>query len=458
MPLRPLLAKIALVIILVSQVVSSTNPSIPEAPSQPTVPPPSGIKDSAMESSSLEKVLKGCLSSTWKIDPRKGLIHSFTTTGAIQCWRYCDVIFRCAALSYEIINSTCSLFNKDQKTRRDPRQNKTILSTTLLKLCMEDERIEKSSVGANITEVEYLSQSGKGFMIQNTDATIACLTKGQQPIVLPGVDGVYPLKWSSCTGSSRWVLNPVKHESYKMPGQQLFQISPVGDKDLCIDVQVVGGIKPAVLKTCRNISLTEEDAQLMFVMLEPGTFHGSDTAKHSIYSISGIEGKDSDTVSILFTELSEVTYYDWARSLYGISFRSPDMYNDHPSCSLSQFSLPHGAVRNKQNVPFFLLGQEVEIECEVGYGVRRLNYTALQTLVCSPGAKPRPCTRIYWNRNVAKEGNANSDNLCHLFQVGAIVSTTLVGALVVLMLRSRGEQSKMKHEAAETMKTADSNQ
>ena len=130
------------------------------------------------------------------------------------------------------------------------------------------------------------------------------------------------------------------------------------------------------------------------------------------------------------------------------------MYNDQPSCSLSQFTLPHGRVRNKENLPFFLLGQEVEIKCEEGYGVRRLNYTALQTLVCSQGAKPRPCTRIHRNRSTA----ANSDKSCHLFQVAAIVSTTIVVILVVVLLRSRGERSKTKCEAAETMKTVNSNQ
>ena len=187
-----------------------------------------------------------------------------------------------------------------------------------------------------------------------------------------------------------------------------------------------------VLAKCREISpKNSDDSQVMFVRVDEGLNSAMPT-RHSIYSISEANG------TILFTE----NELNLGKCLHAVSFKDPVLYQ-HSSCHLSQFSISHAMVRNPHSLPFFLTGQEVEVECDQGYGVRRFNYSTLQTLVCSEDTRPRPCTRITprkscRGKNKNKAGEEGREKLHYLFLVLAIVSTIIaVVLLVVLMMTKR---------------------
>ena len=208
-----------------------------------------------------------------------------------------------------------------------------------------------------------------------------------------------------------------------------------------VDVDKEGFAK-AILSKCHQIltNLTKKnDPQLMFIRSEPANLHGTDTDMHSIYSISGVD-EGTDGIRTLFTgkELDN--------SLSGISFRNPKIYQQNGmSCPLSQFSIPHGVVKNKKEFPFVLPGYQVEIQCDPGYGVKLLNYTSTQTLVCSEDAKPRLCVRIKSIRvTVNKNKDEGFNDLCNLFLFLVIVSLVIAVVLLVILLKRSRQRTEVK--------------
>ena len=175
-------------------------------------------------------------------------------------------------------------------------------------------------------------------------------------------------------------------------------------------------------------------------------------------------------LNIIFTGEEVIS----SKSLQGLLFKDPAHYQEtSPSCPISQFSVPHSTVRNTDNLPFFLPGHQVEILCDQGYGVKRLNYTTLQIVMCpgeastgeatlgevtpgevTPGeVTPRYCSRIIPRRTSCRGRHKEEKmvDLRYLFVVIAIVSSTIaVGLLVVLVMRRRREEEEEVEEGRAT--------
>ena len=277
-----------------------------------------------------------------------------------------------------------------------------------------------------------------------------------------------------------------------------YRISLSENPGLCLQSHdSADGMSTAVLTKCRIYTGNETDPQVMFVRIDtnlaPMPPYGPPIQRKSIYSISGIGsvfGSDRN-LNIIFTGEEVIS----SKSLQGLLFKDPAHYQEtSPSCPISQFSVPHSTVRNTDNLPFFLPGHQVEILCDQGYGVKRLNYTTLQIVVCpgevstgeetpgeatpgeatpgegtpgeviphgevtpgeaTPGeATPRYCSRIIPRRTSCRGRHKEEKmvDLRYLFVVIAIVSSTIaVGLLVVLVMRRRREEEEEVEEGRAT--------
>ena len=312
------------------------------------------------------------------------------------------------------------------------REVENDISVTLEKACLELSK--KEFPGEKEHGVEFLSISGMGFLIEKAMVQIStCLAKGNS--LETEADVSYSLIWRPCEEGSKWFL-----KGFHLEGVDLYQISPADELDLCLDVPVAkNGLKTAILTTCRRVLHEKEDRQLIFVTKQ---ISRSDLNQYSIYSTPG----DEKSLDILFTGT------DWTKStksLDGVVFRGPSFHQEEQlSCSLSQFSIPHGVMRNKENVPYVLAGSQVEIQCDQGYGVnKRSNYTSMQTVVCSEDAKPQPCTRIISTKpGRVRNKESGKEDLYHLFLTVGIVSTIIAVMLLVMLLKKRRQQKNTETE------------
>jgi len=246
--------------------------------------------------------------------------------------------------------------------------------------------------------------------------------------------------WAPCTEGRKWVLKELEDRELEAEEDDVYQLSPADELELCLDVLQDGMSRRAILSTCRNVSDKEEDPQLIFVRSELSISY------QDVYSIlSKFGGKYSGDP--IFTGKGVINY---AKSFYGVSFREPSFYEQEGTspCPLSQFSTPHGVMRNKENVPYVLAGSQVEIQCDQGYGVnKRSNYTSMQTVVCSEDAKPQPCTRIISTKpGRVRNKESGKEDLYHLFLTVGIVSTIIAVMLLVMLLKKRRQQKNTETE------------
>ena len=416
----------------------------------PSVSPPAKnvVENTAWDK---DETVATCSDSIWDMNPKAGLFHTFTAMGVHNCWLYCKATFKCHALIYEFINSTCLLFNKDFQSLW--KGKKELLHVSLVKACMVEQENATASVGASIPEIVSLSRSGIGFFIlqgyhSSYQTTVPCLAKrekSKRKFISYDAE-IYRVTWEHCKvgTTTRWVLK----EALGM-GIDLYQISLADEPELCLDVEldVESEYDPSmqvIVSKCRDVfltNLTKEDPQIMLI-----TAAREDSTKHSIFSISGIIEEKQHT--ILFTG-NDMNHRD---SLEGISLMDPMFFNqteEQPYCALSQFYTHHGKVRNKENVPFFLRGSKVDIHCDQGYGVKFHNFSGLQTLKCDKDAKPLPCRRIIPKKSC---GGKNADKeLSHVvFMMLAIVSTIVALILLVVLMmlkRKTGNDEDEKKEA-----------
>ena len=250
----------------VTMVAGKTWTDIPSPPSRPFPP----RKDNSSHSSAprrspdeeimtvnidlLEVNLAGCntkgVSYTGTDDL---LLNTFSTAGARQCWMYCRYAIKCLAMSFQVMDGTCSLLAEYRED--ESMYGAEDVHVAVSKNCMESDN--KNSAGANLTEIVSLSSSGTGFLIQQVSSALVCLAAGKRMLKTEDKE-MYRVTWKSCAESTttRWIMRPVGHlESEDKASSELYQISPADQLDLCLDVHISEkgqGAMEAVLKKCRE--------------------------------------------------------------------------------------------------------------------------------------------------------------------------------------------------------------
>ena len=393
------------------------------------------------------KVFQECVESGFVSNSVKAHLYTFVSTGITQCWMYCVVVYRCWYISYDAFTSSCSLFDISAWIFLDDSN----LNLTASKSCM-DFHLD-APMGSNLSKTLSLSQSGShGFLIRNNIVIISCLNKRHIPENNTETlkDVSYGLTWRSCNEASKWMLQKVQNvDSY-------YYISPMGEPDFCLDARIHSQseefsdrdlVQAFVTKCGRN------STQMMVIRPSLMGFDDDSIVKYDIYSLSG--SQENGNFYILFTG-DEVNDRE---SLSQVSFIDPQFYppTKNQICSLSQFSTRRGTVKNKENLPFFLAGQKVEVQCDQGYGVESLNFTGHQVVECNTGVKPLPCSRIPQRRpRKDTEGEGGGGNGQYLIMMVAIVSSISMAVfIVVLMVKKKSgevpESDRVSKNTLETM-------
>ena len=98
-------------------------------------------KENLISNQNRDKIFTECADNDWVVNPDEGnSFNTFTTTGAVQCWLYCEYTLECHALSFDIMESTCILFN-DSMSFLDNHMSEKEVSVGLYKRCMEQREL-----------------------------------------------------------------------------------------------------------------------------------------------------------------------------------------------------------------------------------------------------------------------------------------------------------------------------
>ena len=449
-------------------------------PPAPVLPAP---QRSLMSQPSIGYLTK-CLVTNLDIHDDDGLLFSFRTIGAEVCSQYCLALTRCEIVSFHFLTGMCLLFSDHATFTRD-LGTEVAQSVAMFKSCVEEERsgVDILTTGASILLAVSLSHTGTGFYIQqrsvrNQDPM--CLAIGEEITAsLSSSDGenesgneveentnfsedldieviTYTdttknplgdqLIWVSCAKGTRWSLHEVDNSEIRnlesLNVSLLYRIQPTNSPEKCVDAIVnESNFSQAILRKC----IKSLKSQLMY--LEPSSLSMSNDS-YSIFSAPEknlqLRRHGRGHPNILHTGSFRTSKLE---SLFAVKFVDPAKLQTR-SCSLLQLSTHHGTVRNENNLPFILPGHVVEVQCDPGYGVRSLNYSGIQTVVCTDTSTPLPCRRIESKKKKPCKsrgrGTAGTSGrgVKDLTLMVAVVSSVLVVILAVALAVTLGRRKK----------------
>ena len=409
--------------------------------------PPVTLPEETSTGHTMEIFYVDCITVQWIPDLKySNPLHTFYAVGVYNCWRYCNALFRCAVLTYDMLFGLCSLFSYNFEPQIQNLSDYVARTTfTYVKSCVENS-IGTQIPKASVDDVISLSDNGTGFLIeQYYAAQRTCLSvkkkkenAGKDVIDSDLGDGLaqenaYNLTWKPCETADRWIIQELKTDlAYQTEDSlRLYQISWASQPDLCIDIEIhvdyLANMTIGALKKCKeyNSSAPDLNCQAMFLTYNIEEFMSGVVSIFSSYRDGSMLPGD---YAIIFTE-PELTY---AKSLYGLYFRDPSYYTEEFSfCPLSQFSIPHGNFSNKYNIPFFLPGREVDVWCEPGYEVQGLENTSVQSVICEEESKPAPCKKKR-KKHLQQKMKDNP-----VLLVVTVVSLVFVVVLAVTLIKTR---------------------
>ena len=329
---------------------------------------------------------QSCISSKGLASyPTTSVLNSFKTTDLQYCWRYCKVTRLCEVFVFHFITRVCSLY-KDKmlmyRLESDPNIGVGMLD------CLEcigeiSEVIEKSRSGV------LIKMAQKCLSVEHSEN---------------GTNYNYQLSWKNCEGADLWRLSKIENSFGANNDRDFFRISKI-NSNIKLNWMIKDGRFGLIFPNEKsNISSRR-------ILIDKSTTFVGSVCKFDILALLD----DKDYPILLNTIDGERP--DWP--LMSISFALPF---SPERCSLQQFSVQHGVVVNSGNVPYFLPRTPVHIECKSGYGVKALNYTPFQRLICHKDTRPRPCS-------VIKCGMKNNERELKLYFTLVLVLSCITIAL-----------------------------
>ena len=288
--------------------------------------------------------------------PRSSVLYSFKTTDLQQCWRYCKVTGQCEVFLFHFITRICSLYKNNMliyQLESDPN-----ISVAMLE-CLEcigevREVIEKSKSGVLIKMLQ------KCLSVEHSEN---------------GTNYNYQLSWKNCKKADLWRLSKIENYSGANNDRDFVRISKI-NSNLELNWMIKDGgfglIFPNEKSNISSRSLLIDKSTIIVGSVCKFEIN-SNLDEHDVYPVQ-LNTMDGQHPSLPLTSIS-----------FALPF-SPER------CSLQQFSVQHGVVINLEEVPYFLPGTSVQIQCKPGYGVKALNYTPSQRVICHKSTRPRPCS------------------------------------------------------------------
>ena len=289
--------------------------------------------------------------------PSSSVLYSFKITGLQDCWRYCKMTGLCEVFVFHFITRVCSLYkNKMLMYRLESDPNIAVGIMECLECIGElKEVIDKSRSGVLIK------------MLQK------CLSVEYSENV---TNNNYQLSWTNCKRADMWRLSRSENVSGAHNNRDFFRISKINSNlelNWMIKDEGYGLIFPDKKS---NISSRK-------ILVDKSTVFVGSVCKFKVYAFV------DDKVHPIHLNTIDGKVPSWP--LTSISFALP---SELKRCPLHQFSVQHGVVVNPDKVPYFLPGAPVLIECKSGYGVKALNYTPFQRVLCHKDTRPTPCSVI----------------------------------------------------------------
>ena len=340
-----------------------------------------------------------CLQTNVQIqETKKNVITSFKVVGSHDCWRYCKMMTKCVVISYDTFTGECNLSKHNYS-----KTNTTLAGTRVIveKYCTD------RTHGMEKEEIARLSSEQNGVLIMQCQDRLAlrCLNARKQSAD-ERKDPSYTLLWETCYGADSWLVQEVDYGI----STTHYQISLAKDPGQCIDVEFNDSLATVFLSHCRQIQPQNRDHQVLFIVDAYTADYIEDPL--SLHSV----GLDDQLI------LHTSRVLDERQQLEGILFQDPLNYPKFDYCPVTQFDIARGKARNDDKLPFFLPGSKVMVECEGGFGVRKLSYSPIQEVVCSENTKVHPCKRV----------KTKSETYCSLYL--AIGVLALIGCVVLLAL------------------------
>ena len=328
-----------------------------------------------------------CLYGTVQL-PRSSTILQLKVDTTTNCWNYCMLTRGCALFSYQFVTGMCSLHNHTELIfHRSTSFNLAVLDMECLD-CLGE-----------IADVVKLSKAG--VQIKHV-FTGKCLTTSSEKMEWDGLKG-YQLTWRNCSRAARWIV------TWADIWKKLVRISQL-DSKWGID-WTRGEQKVAYLTKEKNINNQG-------LLLERKGLNGC------LYRVLGPEEID-DTGKVVRWIIFSTRPYNDSNIKFNYTLNKIKIIPPIPGpvCPLRQFAVKHGRVLNDNNVPFFLPGSTVTVQCNAGYGVKTLNKSVDQELKCSVNARPKRCIK-----SVGLEKEWTSQQNVYLAIIASLVTLLILCA------------------------------
>ena len=317
-----------------------------------------------------------CLSYDSKADKSSSVLNMFKVSSLRSCWSYCNLAGVCSTFTFHSFTKKCVMFSKYHPSTVEKKDKNLITGHLTCLECLG---------GVN----EVVNKSGSGVLIKH-EYMLKCLAIDSNQIVANDTQG-FRLRWKVCAKSDRWVFITTE-KVYLIWGRKLnlVRISSAKDPNWSLEWKIMKNNKTKTEIT--QVFLTRKSNSTSQLFLLEKSRLSLDSCAFQLMAPHYMEGEYK---SNLYTS-SLISQNNFEKVF--IHLQPPDQQN---TCTSSEFSTKNSKVLNENRVPFFFPGSSVRIVCNEGYGIKGINYTQQQEVVCDKKDRPKRCSLITWNEKKA---------------------------------------------------------
>lgn len=286
------------------------------------------------------------------------LIHPFKTSSYRECFLYCQLFENCEIFVFNSALVRCSLYRKKGLVLSQEHSINNIMGDLECLKCLR-------------TYPEFINASGSGVLIINQLSRM-CLAVRQEDLNVTE----FKLVWKSCREADLWKITRSRPNNTIRISDANRGLGLSWKQTPSDDISVYVG---------KNGELYYHDE--FFIRRQQ-------SCKFSIQA--PLPFLKSRTEPQLYQNVFTHNIDRLVTSLVLVSFLEP--YPTLSKCPINQFLMNGGSVKNENNLPFFIEGRLVTIECDKESGVASLNFSSSQKLRCSKSVLPKPCPVNTLNR------------------------------------------------------------
>ena len=325
--------------------------------------------------------------------------NTFTTRGVLECWEFCRLNRNCHSLTFNALSAECTVFRAD--TANSFYRLATFYQTTG-KDCMEEVYL---SSGVRIREftlprnTSSLAKERTGIWIVKKYDTSKNECLGVS--VEDGHNSNFEILWKSCKREDLWKVSTSVNENMQI----VYKICLKDDINCCLDEshKIPNSI-------CRNATYK----------------YNLPYDQREVY----LQVSSMSRITVVF-RVNVVKRYPPIVTTNKFDVTLIELIKAPKPCYPSQFQIKNGAIISENSQPFFLPGSNVFIECNKGFGVKKLNFSTIQTVKCTERMYFLPCSRM---KCKGKIGGSHEPNSCDIYFTILFGLLTIIFVLIVITI------------------------